>query len=222
MSSSPPIDKVEFGQSNIGLSGALRRLADELLDQQLWFIGQDIRHPDGNALLAYGCERWRAPQGCTGATAYLPPCNAGSVVWWGFGAAGWDHPADSGGAAVMVERHAFGPRLLTRPLALPLWRIEQLPPRVFPRTPDQWRVAWSGVTVLVYAFIRYERWAVASLGAPHRLRVAAARPRDVRRTLTVPATELADAWESFLLLGWRQVPQRLPAIAPASGRPAAP
>ena len=58
-----------------------------LVDQQLWYIGHDIRHADGNALARFGFERRRGASG--GTSCYRLPSVDPSrqLLCWGFGAA---------------------------------------------------------------------------------------------------------------------------------------
>lgn len=117
----------------------------------------------------------------------------------GFGAAAIADPsAPPDTPGVFVERHRFGPRLFGWPARLPLWRLEQLPRRSFPRTSGEWEIALHGVSLIVDSFIRYERWACVQLGEAHRLRAHAERPRHVRRASVAEPMRLADAWERFL------------------------
>ncbi|MFY7922390.1 MAG: hypothetical protein ACOVSI_08245, partial [Gemmatimonas sp.] len=56
-----------------------------LLDQQLWYIGHDTRHADGNALLRFGFERSRTPAGGTSCYRLSAEDPTRQVVCWGFG-----------------------------------------------------------------------------------------------------------------------------------------
>ena len=56
--------------SAIHLSMALQRCGRQLLHQQCWLWGQDVRRPEGNLLLAYGFNRLRAPDGSAASTQY--------------------------------------------------------------------------------------------------------------------------------------------------------
>ena len=172
------------------------RRARDLLDQQLWCVGRDILHADGNALLRYGFERVRPPPGETGSSAYvLPLREGGHCVLWGF-AVFCGSPAL--GVGMLLRRHPFAARLAHTPtLPLPLWRAEQLPTTAPARTPDTLRLSCRLGASLARTLAAYERWALTALGDEHRARCEAERPRAVRRRQTIPCTGLATAWEQF-------------------------
>jgi hypothetical protein len=52
------------------LPRTLRAQAEQLLDRQLWLWNCDIKHPSGNALLAYGFTATRSPAGTLDTTVY--------------------------------------------------------------------------------------------------------------------------------------------------------
>jgi hypothetical protein len=198
---------------------ALHRQGDPLLDLQLWMLGQDRLHPAGNALARYGFTRSRHPEG-HGSSGYLLPLGGPhhvALVCWGYGVylgpVQWTppvipappaapvQPPEPGGAGaavpgVLLERHAFGPKLLPAPVTLPLRAKAQLGVRLAPRAEDQQRTACAGVIRTAALLAAYERWAVVTLGDAHRHRALAALPRHKRRRLPT-APSLADAWDAL-------------------------
>lgn len=192
-----------------------------LLDVQLWLLGRDIAHAGGNALLAYGCERVRAPAGRGGTSAYLPPStDGGTVIWWGFGAAlirtgaspvpgAAATPASAAiepdAAGVYIERHAFGPRLLASAPVLPLWTPAQLPRATFPRTAGEWGMARDGVAWIARSFAAYESWSEAALDRAERRRVMLERLRHHRGS----AARRALASSAGLRERWDELAERL-------------
>jgi hypothetical protein len=198
---------------------ALHRQGDPLLDLQLWMLGQDRLHPDGNALARYGFLRCRHPEGHA-SSGYLLPLDDPhpvALVCWGYGVylgpVSWKEPGTlrppmaparppepwQGGTAVpgvLLERHAFGPKLLPAPVTLPLRAKAQLGVRLAPRAEDQQRAACAGVIRTASLLAAYERWAVDTLGDAHRHRALAALPRHKRRRLPT-APSLADAWDAL-------------------------
>jgi hypothetical protein len=191
----------------------LRRDADRLLDLQLWMLGRDILHPDGNALLAYGCERVPAPAGRGGTSAYRPPGAGGVLIWWGFGAAtlltGSEADRAAHAAAVFVERHAFGPRLLVAAPVLPLWTPSQLPRARFPRAADDWAAAVAGIVRIADGFGAYERWATDALDRGARRRLMEERMVDRRGR----AARRAPEWGVPLPDRWARLTARLGGMA---------
>lgn len=181
-----------------------RRL-NVLLDQQLWFLGQDIRHPDGNALVRFGFERVR-PSETGGTTCYRLAADAASnqaLVVWGFalysGRVGErpDDPVRSGrGGApsgVLLFRHAASARLVWPAMRLPLHKPSELPRLVAPRTPEEQGELRDGLVRLAQQLRHYEEWTRGALGSTHRTRVLATLPRHKRRTFA-DVTDLAELW----------------------------
>ena len=179
-----------------------------LVDQQLWYIGHDIRHADGNALARFGFERRRGASG--GTSCYRLPSVDPSrqLLCWGFGiyVGAIADPSPSGHAlatgctpahiahGVFLSRHAITPRLVPQPLALPLHQPSELPPLRSPVTPHDWQVVQFALQHVANEFGRYEQWARDTLGAAHRTHVLARVPRHKRRRFAA-ATHLADSWQ---------------------------
>jgi hypothetical protein len=178
-----------------------------LLDQQLWFIGHDIRHADGNALTRYGFDRWRSPAVGTSCYRLSGDDPSRQVVCWGFGiyvgpvtdgseqTAAYprgDAPLQRG---VFIQRHSFTPRLLARPLRLPVHQPSDLPVLRSPISADVWVDVRAGLAALAGVWSRYEAWARDALGAVHRAQVLALVPRHKRRRFS-RATDLAQQWNA--------------------------
>lgn len=86
---------------------SLRKRGRDLLHQQCWQWGQDVRYPEGNVLLAYGFTRERPPREVTGSSQYtLRLTNAQQVRLWGFGLAfGYKQ-------GIYLNRYEFIPRAI--------------------------------------------------------------------------------------------------------------
>ncbi len=184
----------------------LLRAARGLLDQQLWCCGRDIHHPDGNALLRYGFERRRPPAGEAGSSAYALALPDGRrCTLWGFAVLLEAPPL---GAGLLLRRHPFVARLTDTDACADvaagahasggaLWRVDQLP-----RAGRTNECARGGLGLRLgaeaaRALAEYERWALDALGADHRQRCEAERPRGVRRRQAVPCVAQADAWSEL-------------------------
>ncbi len=64
----------------------MRNQGTVLLNQQIWCWGQDIRHREGNLLLAYGFRRHRPPANTHGSSCYELQVNEQTAIrLWGFG-----------------------------------------------------------------------------------------------------------------------------------------
>ena len=192
-------------------STALRREPSTatLVDLQFWFLGHDIKHAEGNALVRFGFERV-ATDTVGGTTCYVLPLptvepSRRQLVCWGFAAyvgptrAGATDGPECGptGAhadGVLVARHARTPLLLRAPLILPLHRLCDLPRGEAPRSREEWSAAHAGVAAAAAVFAAYERWAGATLGEAHRDRALALLPRHKRRRF-VAQRGLAEHWD---------------------------
>ena len=192
-------------------STALRREPSTatLVDLQFWFLGHDIKHAEGNALVRFGFERV-ATDTVGGTTCYVLPLptvepSRRQLVCWGFAAyvgptrAGATDGPECGptGAhadGVLVARHARTPLLLRAPLILPLHRLCDLPRGEAPRSREEWSAAHAGVAAAAAVFADYERWAGATLGEAHRDRALALLPRHKRRRF-VAQRGLAAHWD---------------------------
>lgn len=173
-----------------------------LLDQQLWFIGHDIRHAEGNALTRYGFERWRATGGGTSCYRLKGDDPRYDLVCWGFGM--YVGPLVDAASAtiapvcprgVLIQRHSTTPRLVTTPLALPLHQPCELPRLHSPVTVQDWHELEHGLHALAAMLARYERWASHVLGAAHRHSILQQVPRHKRRRFST-ATDLAELWST--------------------------
>ena len=192
-------------------STALRREPSTatLVDLQFWFLGHDIKHAEGNALVRFGFERV-ATDTVGGTTCYVLPLptvepSRRQLVCWGFAAyvgptrAGATDGPECGptGAhadGVLVARHARTPLLLRAPLILPLHRLCDLPRGEAPRSREEWSAAHAGGAAAAAVFADYERWAGATLGEAHRDRALALLPRHKRRRF-VAQRGLAAHWD---------------------------
>ena len=172
-------------RSSPRLPAALRHAGSVLLDQQMWYWGQDIRRPDGNALTRYGFTRWQPPAPWSGSSAYvLAPDPGRQVVLWGFGFFYGD--AASGG--VYLARFDFDPFWSARSdLPAALWSPEQLPEFRSPQSPEE-RLCLSRLLTRALEWIAaYEQWALETLGLDYRTSCAAAWHKKIIPPIEVPA-----------------------------------
>ena len=63
----------------------VKKFAEILLHQQLWFFGEDIKCPTNNLLLNYGFKQVRPPKDISGCTNYIYRSGEVNMVLLGFG-----------------------------------------------------------------------------------------------------------------------------------------
>ncbi len=70
---------------HVGMEEALEssplQFASDLLNQQLWCWGCDVRHSQGNVLVRQGFERLPPPVKSMGASIYTRPCGTEGTIW---------------------------------------------------------------------------------------------------------------------------------------------
>jgi hypothetical protein len=176
-----------------------------LVDQQLWFLGCDIRHAEGNALMEFGFERHRAPDAGQ-PSCYVLTLNTQCVVaCWGFAVycgplgAARSTPAPCG---ALLLRHALGSRVTLQPLSLPLHARQALPAHRAPESRIERETMEIHLGRLAHTLARYEQWAVTALGDAYRRSTLRDLPRHKRRrfvaTPDLSASWLATPWTSQL------------------------
>lgn len=159
----------------------------ELMHQQCWCWGQDVRRPEGNLLLEYGFERSRPPEGVSGSSRYTLHRDGANLALWGFGA-GY---AVEGCGGIYVNRYCFVPRWLADRAALdPVWRAEQMASLRRPFTRREIRRSRRLLRSLIRWIATYERWVESACGPHYRARTLASWHRT-----SIPAACLALEWE---------------------------
>jgi hypothetical protein len=168
-----------------------RHLGRALLDAQLWCLGQDILHPDGNLLAAYGAERWREGLAPRQPSAYRHRAPAGArVALWGYGLWLGD---PSTGSGCFVRRKHFVPVLTDDawPGAAAFVRDDR--PGRRPVTPAE-RDRLAGLLCHLARWCGdYERWIAETQPADWRATCEVRRPRATRRRGRLASAETLDA-----------------------------
>jgi hypothetical protein len=163
------------------------RHAARLLDQQLWCLGRDVRHPAGNLLTGLGLCRLRSPfpAGSTRYTARTP--DGGTVALWAFGV----FFGDPGRGGAFVRRGGFHP-VVTRDPAPPVaWAVADLPDMPRPGSAADWARVRELVRRLAGWFAHYEHWLAEAHSSAYRQRCLAAWDKPA----AAPAGDTAVAWE---------------------------
>jgi hypothetical protein len=169
-----------------------RRLCQLLLHQQCWHWGQDIRHPQGNLLLAYGFKRVRPPAGTQGSSRYqLRLSSRSAITLWGFGL----YFARCGRGGVYLNRYDCTPRFCHQAGFLEhVWTRDALP---LTCSMDCSANHGPGTAYLVLKaaewMSRYEIWVLRQLGVQYR--------REVLREWHEPAVLPEILPEEWLRLG---------------------
>jgi hypothetical protein len=139
----------------------------ELMHQQCWCWGQDIRRPEGNLLLEYGFERTRPPAEISGSSRYVFARDGARIVLWGFGV-GY---SEEGRGGIYVNRYCFVPRWMGEFASIePVWRAEQLTSLRRPFTRREIRRSRRLLQSLMRWIAGYERWVGIRCGAHYRPR----------------------------------------------------
>jgi hypothetical protein len=167
----------DSGHTRSYLPSAIQRRGRQLLNQQCWLWGLDVKRADGNLLLLYGFERLRPPIGESGSSQYTLTLSGDlRVMLWGFGM------YFGGKHGIYLNRFDFVPRS-----AEPAGQWQAQAMTSLPRCKDR---------ALLPATLRwigdYERWVASTAGLPYRRSCL----QDWKIS-TVPAALLANAWHDL-------------------------
>ena len=181
----------------LSIPGPTRRLGTNLLDQQLWLFGCDIRRDEGNLLLDYGFTRTRASEGVKASSQYQKD----NVFLWGFGI----HYAIGAGEGLFLQRYQFRPMLAATPDAD--WHA-QAGSRML-ETSDDCQLIRQHLPDLLRWMATYEAWILDAVGSSYRQRCLAAWPK---RCVT-DADEIPVAWQN-LAAQCAHLPERTRNLSP--------
>ncbi len=172
-----------------------RHLGRSLLDAQLWCLGQDILHAEGNLLAAFGGVRHRDGLHAGQPSCYrLVPPDGGSlrVCAWGYGL--WLGDLEAGDGC-FVRRKGFAPVLTSAdwPWAGAFGRDDR--PGRRPRSAAESARLATLVAALAEWCAGYERWIAGTVAPGWRATCESRRPRGRRRGAGHrPAATLAEGW----------------------------
>ncbi len=173
------------------VSSAVRRLGRDLLDQQMWCWGYDIRRPAGNLLLTYGFTRYRPWEDQPGSSNYIfRPAPGRQIGLWGFGLFYGDERL----GGLFLKRYEFSPKLtLSSQLPLNISKVAEMPASRKPQTQAEVELAHTLLGAVLGWISGYEQWVQAEAGADYRQQSVEAWHRKV----AVPAGEMAAAWQKL-------------------------
>lgn len=159
----------------------------ELMHQQCWCWGQDVRRPEGNLLLEYGFQRSRPPAEISGSSRYALHRGGERLALWGFGV-GY---ALEGCGSIYVNRYCFVPRWLGEFAAIEsVWQAEQLASLRRPFTRREIRRSRRLLRSLIRWMACYERWVEVRCGDSYRSGALAAWSRT-----SIAAHRMPVEWE---------------------------
>jgi hypothetical protein len=161
-----------------------------LFDQQMWCWGQDVRRPEGNALLLYGLARDMPPAESRLGSVYHVSSERGSrLVLTGFGV----FYGRAGLGSLYLARQRFSPCLLRRAaLPDPAWKVHAVPPHRPPQTErDHKRVRLLMGQALSW-MADYEEWVWREIGIEYRQTCVAGWFKQ-----TLPAELMAAEWRKL-------------------------
>lgn len=176
--------------SLVRLSTKRRKQLADLLDQQLWCWGQDVKAPDGNLLVAYGFDRHAPPSHLKTASQYVIKRHATSVTLRGFGVV----IAEENSPALFLRRYSFEPMFFEQsPKADDLWQSEVLPEIRRPQLASEWRTAGRVVRLFLQLVSDYERWIQLRQGLAYRNACLQRAPKP----FAADAQALSTAWAKW-------------------------
>lgn len=143
----------------------VRSLAEQLLAQQLWCWGCDIRREGGNLLLEYGFSRRRPSQVNDGSSCYRSDDDCRHICLWGFGV----FYGERRHGGLYLGRSGFQPSWsAVESLADGIHWADELPAFGRPRGAAQWQAAHLLCRRMLQWIAAYERWVVAHCGIEYR------------------------------------------------------
>jgi len=166
-----------------------RRELRDLLNQQCWCWGCDVRRDRGNLLVAYGASRVCPPErdNRRSTTYHVTPPGGGWIGLWGFGLA----MVPATGLAVFVPRYDGAPRLIVGDTATlgRSWSPVDLPRHERVDTLPAW---WSALAAFRW-IASYEAWIDQT--AESEWREACSRQFDAS---VVDGRDLRAAWDHLI------------------------
>ncbi len=164
--------------------------AADLLSQQVWCWGQDVKRPDGNWLTETGFLRKKPPENRKDCSSVytLEISTTTRIVLRGFGV----FIGDDSTGGLFVERYGFTPKFSTKTkLDCPPWSDKDMP--LFERPlPDQ-RYGCMLLLLRLLDWIRqYETDVATKLGIDYRRQTLIQWNNGKRRF--IPAEQIGSAW----------------------------
>jgi hypothetical protein len=177
----------------------LEKTGSLLMDCQMWCLGRDICHTQGNLLIQYGCERRPAPEGRQKSAYVLAHSSGIQLIFWGFGI--FCAIGELGG--VYINRYHFRPQYSPYGSIPDAWSAAELPECRAPITSTERAAAAGMLAQIVEALYHYEMWVLDRYGTAYREKVIWAHPNHSKHS----PQQGAD-----LKLGWHALAQQIAAV----------
>lgn len=163
-------------------------LLEQLVQQQFWLFGADIRRSTGNLLLELGFARYRAPDPTQGSSCYAAPkTDAEAVHLWGFGCC----LTSADEERIFLSRHRARARRM--PATVTLECLHSVPKlHSLCRSELDDRLPLQQAALLRW-FGSYERMALAQTGLAEREATLA----QLAHRQVCPAAEIAARWDAL-------------------------
>ncbi len=141
----------------------IRKLGVDLLNQQMWLFGCDVRRKESNLLLDYGFERTRPSEDVKGSSRYALQLPSGDfLVLWGFGL----YLESTCGQGLFLKRYEFSPRLMVRPEQA--WNLVGLPQSKPPKCIQECEASRVLMQKACQWLAEYEAWVLETAGLAYR------------------------------------------------------
>ncbi|CAN5275704.1 hypothetical protein BH23CHL1_BH23CHL1_03140 [soil metagenome] len=178
-------------ETRLRLASGVKRRGGELMNQQMWCWGADIRRAEGNLLAQYGFTKYAAPDSSGTKPCYGLSLPTGTTIGlWGFGMYYGDH--SHGG--LFLKRFDFAPRMVAPDeMHFNAWTAGDLPAMQPPGTNAQCHQARQLLSLALEWIASYEAWVVQTAGAAYRQATVDAW-QTLHKSVAVDAHEMAGAW----------------------------
>ena len=170
-----PVDAA-LAPSSLQFPGKLSEYGTRLLDQQIWFWGQDVARQSKNLLTDYGFVRLRSEVARVSTCYCAAHRNGFSISLWSWGLFFGDKRL----GGVFLRRNSISP-FLTQKASLPHphWPEGVYPPHRSPQSSEEARSALDLLVGVAGWIARFEDWIEAQAGPEYRRACLREWPRSV-------------------------------------------
>lgn len=167
-----------------------RKCGTGLFDQQMWCLGRDIVHPQGNCLIAWGLSKSASPEPRF-RSFYSQMLAGGQIRLWGWGI----QLAMISKGSLFLARGRFHPLYSPNERLADVWCVNHMPPMHMPN--DQGAAyAYRELWVKLLCWLAdYETWLQTYRTSSYRSAVIQAWPN--RKYKPVPAGDMPYMWRNL-------------------------
>lgn len=175
------------------ITAEIRRLGRDILNQQMWCWGSDIRRSAGNLLRDHGFTKHAAPEDSGLKPCYSLEADGVSIRLWGFGMVF----ADGVHNGLFLKRFEFAPRLVDpAELTWDIWRTPDLPRVWSPRTDEEVVRSHALLSEACAWIASYERWVQGQAGSAWRAATVESW-RGMGKRVVASGDEMAGHWSAL-------------------------